>query len=77
MVNLCFPCVYPPCNRKPDLGLLPLAAWEVYNRAGSRSCLKLVFLLSFVKTYGNDQASLVAQPKIKNPPVMQETGDAV
>ena len=76
LVNLCSPCVYPPCNRKPGLGLLPLAAWEVYNRAGSRSCLKLVFLLSFVKTYGNDWTSLGAQME-KNPPAMQETGDAV
>ena len=48
------------------------AAWEIYNREGSRSCLKPVFLLSFVKTYGNDWASLVAQP-VMNPPAMQET----
>ena len=35
-----------------------------------------MFLLSFVKTYGNDWTSLGAQME-KNPPAMQETGDAV
>lgn len=49
VVNLCSPCVYPPCSRNPGLVLLPPAAWEVYDGAGSRSCLKPVFFLSFVK----------------------------
>ena len=54
VVNLCSPCVNPPSSRKPSLVFLPPAAWEVCDQAGSRSRLKPVFLLSFVKTYGND-----------------------
>lgn len=49
VVNLWSLCVYPPCSRKPGLVPLSLASREDWVRAESRSCLKPVFLPSFVK----------------------------